>query len=92
MSPQQQPVDAETLKQLILQDIPGSQVFVHAYQGTDHFEMIVISDEFAGKPLVAQHQIVYQTLGDQLRRNIHALALKTYTLGNWKKINIQEKR
>ncbi len=85
MRPQQQPVDAETLKQLVLHDIPGSQIFVHACQGTDHFEMIVISDKFIGKSLVAQHQMVYQSLGDQLRQNIHALALKTCTLADWEK-------
>jgi len=69
--------EAGVLKQLVLKSIPGSRVSVRAYQGTDHFEMVVISEKFAGKSLVAQHQMVYQALGDKFRNNVHALALKT---------------
>jgi len=48
-----------------------------------HFEAIVVSEEFAGKNRIARHQIVFQTLGERMRGEIHALSMKTYTLEEW---------
>ncbi|OIO67163.1 MAG: BolA family transcriptional regulator [Zetaproteobacteria bacterium CG_4_9_14_3_um_filter_49_83] len=70
-------VDAQTLKDLVEQAIPDSHVTVRTYSGDDHFEMEVTSPVFAGKSRIAQHQMVYAALGDQMREAVHALALKT---------------
>jgi len=48
-----------------------------------HFEAVIVSDEFAGKNRVQRHQLVYQTLGDRMREEIHALSMKTYTPQEW---------
>lgn len=48
-----------------------------------HFEAVVVSDAFAGKSRIARHQLVYQTLGDRMRGEIHALSMKTYTPEEW---------
>ena len=48
-----------------------------------HFEAVVVSDDFAGKSRVQRHQLVYQTLGDRMREEIHALSIKTYTPQEW---------
>jgi acid stress-induced BolA-like protein IbaG/YrbA len=48
-----------------------------------HFEAVVVSDAFAGKSRVQRHQLVYQTLGDRMREEIHALSIKTYTPQEW---------
>jgi acid stress-induced BolA-like protein IbaG/YrbA len=48
-----------------------------------HFEAVVVSDAFAGKSRVQRHQLVYQTLGDRMRDEIHALSMKTYTPEEW---------
>ena len=48
-----------------------------------HFEAVVVSDEFAGKSRVQRHQHVYQTLGDRMREEIHALSIKTFTPQEW---------
>ncbi len=48
-----------------------------------HFEAVVVSDAFAGKSRVQRHQLVYQTLGDRMREEIHALSIKTYTSQEW---------
>ncbi|WP_435358951.1 BolA family protein [Haloarchaeobius sp. DFWS5] len=45
----------------------------------DHLRATVVSPEFAGKPLVQQHQLVYDALGEHMTTDIHALELKTYT-------------
>lgn len=48
-----------------------------------HFEAVVVSDAFDGKSRVQRHQLVYQTLGDRMRDEIHALSIKTYTPQEW---------
>jgi len=48
-----------------------------------HFEAVVVSDAFSGKSRVQRHQLVYQTLGDRMREEIHALSMKTYTPQEW---------
>lgn len=52
-----------------------------------HFEAVVVSDEFAGKSRVQRHQLVYQTLGDRMREEIHALSMKTFTPQEWRDKN-----
>ena len=50
-----------------------------------HFKAVVVSEQFAGLNSVKRHQKVYATLGD-LMGEFHALALHTYTPGEWAKI------
>ena len=44
-----------------------------------HFTALIVSPAFAGKRLIARHQIVYAALGDRMREEIHALSMKTLT-------------
>jgi stress-induced morphogen len=40
--------------------------------------------DFAGKPMIQQHRMVYAALGDSFDTEVvHALALKTYTPEKW---------
>ncbi|MGD1917409.1 MAG: BolA family protein [Pleurocapsa sp.] len=49
-----------------------------------HFEAIIVSEDFAGKTRVKQHQMVYGVLQDELAtETIHALSLKTFTPEAW---------
>ena len=48
-----------------------------------HFEAIVVSALFRGKPKVRQHQLVYAALGERMREDIHALSIKTLTPEEW---------
>jgi acid stress-induced BolA-like protein IbaG/YrbA len=67
----------QALKQLIEAALPSAQVEVRSDDNT-HFEAIVISEAFAGKTMVKQHQMVYAALGNSIESNeIHALSLKT---------------
>jgi acid stress-induced BolA-like protein IbaG/YrbA len=43
----------------------------------------VVSAAFDGKSRVQRHQLVYQTLGDRMRAEIHALSMKTFTPQEW---------
>jgi acid stress-induced BolA-like protein IbaG/YrbA len=48
-----------------------------------HFEAVIVSEEFAGKSMVQQHQMVYKALGDKMRSEIHALSMRTFTPEQW---------
>ncbi|AKQ68063.1 hypothetical protein A176_004975 [Myxococcus hansupus] len=81
-------LDAEFIRARILEALPGSEVDVRDYTGTgDHYEARVVSPDFAGKAMVQQHQLVYAPLQQWLKSGeLHALALKTYSPEQWKKL------
>ncbi|MBI4228460.1 MAG: BolA/IbaG family iron-sulfur metabolism protein [Deltaproteobacteria bacterium] len=81
-------MDPEEIKVLIERGIPTSAVEVKG-DGT-HFEAVVVSTDFEGKSLIEQHQIVYNTLGDAMKEQIHALSLKTYTPNQWERKKFKE--
>lgn len=73
-------MEAAEVRQMIERGLPGASVeVVDTTGGGDHFEALVVSDQFEGKGLVQRHQIVYGALGDAMRARIHALTLKTLT-------------
>lgn len=48
-----------------------------------HFKVVLVSDKFAGKPLIARHRAVNASLDGDIRNSIHALALHTMTPEEW---------
>ena len=65
---------------MIERALPGAHVEVRdTTGGGDHFEALVVSENFEGKGLVERHQAVYGALGDAMRERVHALTLKTLT-------------
>lgn len=48
-----------------------------------HFKVVLVSDDFAGKRKVQQHQAVYKVLEEELAGSVHALALHTYDSETW---------
>lgn len=72
---------AEEIQKKIEATIEGASADVRDYTGSgDHFEVVVVSSAFDGKPLVKRHKMVYEALGAAVDgTNIHALALKTLT-------------
>ena len=49
-----------------------------------HFEAVVVSRAFEGKPMLKQHRLVYAALGDRFDTEaVHALSIKTYTPRQW---------
>lgn len=69
----------------IQRDIAKNMATVHLTVAGDgqHFEAVVVSEEFAGKSRIARQQLVYKTLGDRMNGEIHALSMKTYTPQEW---------
>lgn len=48
-----------------------------------HFRVVVVSDAFDGERAVARHRRVNAVLREELAGPVHALALHTYTPGEW---------
>ena len=69
-------MDSTTIAQMILKGMPDAEVTVTGEDGV-HFEAIVHSASFAGKPTLARHRMVYATLGELMGNEIHALGLRT---------------
>jgi stress-induced morphogen len=44
-----------------------------------HFRLLVVSEEFEGKPLVQRHRLVYGLLEQERADGVHALAMRTMT-------------
>ena len=49
-----------------------------------HFQALIVSDQFAGRNRVQRHQLVYAALGERMREEIHALSMRTLTPQEWK--------
>jgi len=48
-----------------------------------HFKVIIVSDDFKDKMLLARHRLVNKVLEEELKGSIHALALHTMTMEEW---------
>ena len=70
-------VRPEDIQNWIAEGLPGCEVQVVG--DGHHFEAVVVSDDFDGKPLVARHRMVYATLGDNMKEAVHALSIKAVT-------------
>jgi acid stress-induced BolA-like protein IbaG/YrbA len=44
-----------------------------------HFDALIVSTAFEGKPRIERHRLVYAALGDRMRHRVHALSMKTLT-------------
>ena len=50
-----------------------------------HFKVVLVAAAFAGKPLLARHRMVNETLHEELAGPVHALAIHTYTEEEWRR-------
>jgi BolA family transcriptional regulator, general stress-responsive regulator len=46
-----------------------------AADGRGHFRVRIVSSAFEGRSRVQRHRLLYDTLGDQMQTDIHALAI-----------------
>ena len=79
---------AHELRDYIMNGLPCDHVEVLGDDG-QHFEAVVVSPQFTGKNKVQQHQLVYLALGDRMRSEIHALAMRTFTPQAWAQSSVK---
>jgi acid stress-induced BolA-like protein IbaG/YrbA len=75
-------MNPKIIKELIASGIADADILVEGDDGT-HFQARIISELFANKTMLQQHQMVYKTLGDKMGTDIHALSIQTYTPEEW---------
>ena len=46
--------------------------------GGGHYQLIIVSKQFSGRPVQMRHRMVYDALGMMMEKEIHALAIKAY--------------
>jgi acid stress-induced BolA-like protein IbaG/YrbA len=82
-------ISPQQVEKMIKEGLPDAQVQVQDLTGGgDHYQVTVVSSQFADKRLVQQHQLVYGALQQALSSEaIHALALKTYSPADWQAAN-----
>lgn len=49
--------------------------------GESHFRVLVVSEKMRGKSRLERHRMVNEALADELKRGVHALAIKAYAPG-----------
>ena len=49
-----------------------------ARSGGGHYRLTIVSQQFAGKPVQRRHRMVYEALGQMMKREIHALSIQAY--------------
>ncbi|MBM4265123.1 MAG: BolA family transcriptional regulator [Deltaproteobacteria bacterium] len=54
--------------------------------GAGHFNVVVVSDRFAGMGRVERHRAVYAAAGDMIPHEIHALSARAYTRDEWERL------
>ena len=74
-------VEASSIEDSIRKGIDCVHLEVHG-DGA-HFEAIIVSPQFSGLTRVRQHQLVYGSLGDRMREEIHALSMPPLTPVEW---------
>jgi BolA protein len=49
--------------------------------GQGHFTVLLVSERFAGQPVVRRHRLVYEAVGDMMQTDIHALSITALAPG-----------
>lgn len=52
---------------------------VGAASGGGHFNLTIVSPKFRNLSTLARHRLVYETMGDLMQREIHALSISALT-------------
>jgi acid stress-induced BolA-like protein IbaG/YrbA len=72
------------IKNTIEANIPNAEAIVlDPMNDGQHLQALVISESFAGMPLIKQHKMVMKPLTDAFAGSVHALGLKTFTPEQW---------
>jgi BolA protein len=49
--------------------------------GHGHFTVQIVSERFAGLPVVRRHRLIYEAVGDMMTTDIHALSIQALAPG-----------
>ena len=63
----------------IFDDSASHAGHVGARDGRGHFDLVIVSERFAGLGKVARHRLIYVALDDLMKTDIHALSIRALT-------------
>ena len=66
-----------------IEDLTKNHINHTNYDGGGHFKMIIVSNKFLGYSLLERHQLIYKILNSMIKKEIHALSLKTLTINEY---------
>ena len=49
--------------------------------GGGHYQLVIVSPQFSGKPVQQRHRMIYEALGPMMKNEIHALAIRAFAPG-----------
>jgi len=75
-------ITSDHIKQCIAASLPCEWIQVEGEDGR-HFSAVIVSEQFRGKSMIQQHQLVYRALQDKMKQEVHALSMKTLTPEQW---------
>ena len=73
------------LEHFEIKDFTGRHLNHKLHEGGFHLEAIIVSKDFEDKGLIDRHRLVYESVGDLMQHEIHALSMKTLTPDEWEK-------
>jgi stress-induced morphogen len=76
------PEEVERRIEAAIEDCDATVERARGEHDDDHLRATVVSPAFEGLPLVQQHDLVYDALGDAMTDEIHALEVTTRTPGD----------
>jgi stress-induced morphogen len=77
----------EDVEDRLSQEFPDAEISVRDVSGSqDSYQARVVSQQFEGKSLFEQHQLVYQALGDALYSAMASFSVQTYTPHGWQRL------
>ena len=50
-----------------------------AREGGGHFDVTIVAAQFTGQGLLQRHRLVYDALGEAMRKDIHALSIHAFS-------------
>ena len=69
------PIHIEILNESYMHNVPkGSET---------HFKVVVVSESFKDKKLIARHRMVNEVLAEELKTGVHALSIVAKTPDQW---------
>ena len=69
-----------------VKDFTGRHLNHNLHDGGFHLGAIIVSEDFQNNSLVTRHKMVYQSLGNLMKHEIHALSMKTLTIKEWEEL------
>ena len=73
-------IEHKKLYEILSDQFPGDKIeLVDTAGDNNHYEVTIYSEKFNGLPLIKQHRMVYDAIGEQMGRELHALKINTKT-------------